>query len=45
MQKDKRIEKNEDQTKYGEFISSTFHWIPRKKQKDRAEELQNLTKK
>ena len=44
MQTDKKVKKREDQTKYGEFISSTFHWVPREKQKDRAIELENLTK-
>ena len=43
MQTDKRIKKREDQTKYGEFISSAFHWIPKDKQKDRAKELENMT--
>lgn len=45
MQIDKKIKKNEDQTKYGEFVSSTFHWVPREKQKDRAAELEKITKK
>lgn len=45
MQIDKKIKKNEDQTKYGEFVSSTFHWIPREKQKDRAAEIEKITKK
>ena len=44
MQTDKKVKKNEDQTKYGEFVSSAFHWIPREKQKDRAEELEKITK-
>ena len=44
MQTDKKVKKREDQTKYGEFISSTFHWVPREKQKDRAKELENMTK-
>ena len=30
-------EEMEDITKYGEFISSYFAWIPLKKQKDRTE--------
>lgn len=35
----------EDKTKYGEFISSFFAWIPLSKQKKRAEDLENLGKK
>lgn len=35
----------EDTTKYGEFISSYFAWVPMEKQKDRVEELENITKK
>ena len=34
----------EDETKYGEFISSYFGWISPSKQKERAEELNNMTK-
>lgn len=36
-------EEMEDVTKYGEFISSYFAWVPLKKQKDRVEELENMT--
>ncbi len=35
----------EDATKYGEFVSSYFAWIPLGKQKEKAEELENITKK
>lgn len=35
----------EDATKYGEFICSYFAWISLPEQKDKAEELQNITKK
>ena len=38
-------EVGEDSTKYGEFISSYFAWISLPNQKERAEELQNMTKK
>lgn len=38
------IEVGEDATQYGEFISSYFAWIPLPKQKERAEELNNMTK-
>ncbi len=33
----------EDATKYGEFVSSYFAWIPLSKQKETAEELENIT--
>lgn len=35
----------EDTTKYGEFISSFFAWVPPEKQKEKANELDNMTKK
>lgn len=38
-------EVGEDTTKYGEFISSYFAWISLPEQKERVEELQNITKK
>ncbi len=38
------IEIGEDTTKYAEFISSYFAWVPLKKQKRRADELENMTK-
>ncbi len=34
----------EDATKYGEFISSYFAWIPLPTQKEKAEELEKITK-
>ncbi len=45
--KNKKInyEIGEDATEYGEFVSSYFAWIPPAKQKERAEELDNMTKK
>lgn len=44
--KDKEEQKEkEDATKYGEFISSYFGWTTLKKQKQRAEELEDITKK
>ena len=39
---------NEDfknETKYGEFICSYFGWLPITEQKERAEELNRMTKK
>ena len=41
--KHKKVPKKEDTTKYGEFVCSTHHWLPIEKQKDRAEELANMT--
>lgn len=38
-------EVGEDSTKYGEFISSYFAWISLPKQKEKVEELENITKK
>ena len=47
MEKDnKKIhpEVGEDTTKFGEFVSSYFAWIPLPKQKQRAEELEKIKK-
>lgn len=38
-------EVGEDATQYGEFISSYFAWIPLQKQKEKAEEMDKMTKK
>lgn len=35
----------EDTTKYGEFVTSYFAWIPLEKQKEKAKELEHITKK
>lgn len=37
-------EAGEDATKYGEFVSSYFAWIPPNYQKEKAKKLQNMTK-
>lgn len=34
----------EDTSKYGEFVCSTFHWLPVEKQKQQAKKLANITK-
>lgn len=34
----------EDYTKYGEFISSFYRWVPVEKQKEIAKNLDNITK-
>lgn len=39
------VEVGEDNTKYGEFVSSYFAWIPLPEQKDKAKKMQNMTKK
>ena len=38
-------EVGEDSTKYGEFVSSYFAWVPPEKQKKRAKELDEKTKR
>lgn len=35
----------EDTTKYGEFVTSYFAWIPLEKQKEKAKEMEEITKK
>lgn len=35
----------EDATKYGEFISTYFAWIPLDKQKENAARMEDITKK
>ncbi len=37
-------EVGEETTKYGEFISSYFAWIPLSEQKEKANRLQEITK-
>ena len=37
-------ENEEDVTKYGEFVSSYFAWLTPKRQKKRAQEIDNMTK-
>lgn len=39
------MEVGEDSTKYGEFISSYFAWVSLPQQKEKVEELQNMTQK
>lgn len=38
-------EVGEDATKYGEFISSYFAWVSLPEQKEKAEEIEKITKK
>ncbi len=38
-------EVGEDCTKYGEFVSSYFAWVPLPEQKEKVEKLENITKK
>ena len=38
-------EEIEDFTKYGEFVSSYFAWLTPEKQKKRAKEIDDMTKK
>ncbi len=37
-------EDKEDTTKYGEFVSSYFSWVSLDKQKEKVDELENITK-
>lgn len=48
MNKEKKVnhpEVGEDLTKYGEFVSSYFAWIPLPEQKKKAKELNEMTKR
>ena len=38
------VEVGEDTTKYGEFISSYFAWVPLPEQKEKAKEMEKMTK-
>ena len=44
-QKQTGPEVGEDATQYGEFISTYFAWIPLPKQKEKATEMADITKK
>ena len=37
--------KNKDTTKYGEFVPTYFAWLSPEFQKERAKEIDNMTKK
>ena len=43
-QKQIHPEVGEDATQYGEFVSSYFAWISLPKQKEKAEEMADMTK-
>lgn len=43
--KENKITEDENTTNYGEFITSYFAWVLPEKQKERAEEMENMTKK
>lgn len=50
QEKEKQVEYGiaevgEDATKYGEFISSYFAWVSLPEQKEKVEELEEITKK
>ena len=38
-------EVGEDATQFGEFVSSYFAWVPLPEQKEKADEMANMTKK
>jgi len=44
-QKQTHPEVGEDATQYGEFVSNYFAWIPLPNQKEKAEEMVDMTKK
>ena len=44
MKKDKEVQRKEDTTKYGEFISSYFAWTTLEKQKENAKHMDKITK-
>ena len=44
MDNKNKDEEVEGKTKYGEFVSSCFGWVPVSKQKKRAEELNEMTR-
>lgn len=39
------LESTEDVTKYGEFVSSYFAWLTLDKQKEKANEIEDITDK
>lgn len=48
MAEDKKSNKDielDDTTKYGEFISSYFAWIPLEMQKEKAKSMEKMTKR
>ncbi len=44
-QKQTHPEVGEDATKFGEFVSSYFAWVPLPEQKEKADEMAKMTKK
>jgi len=44
MKEEKNLKENEDATKYGEFISSYFSWLTLNGQKQRAKDLDEMTR-
>lgn len=44
-QKQSNPEVGEDATQYGEFVSSYFAWVPLPEQKEKAEEMNKMTKR
>ena len=44
-QKQTHPEVGEDTTQFGEFVSSYFAWVPLPEQKEKADEMANMTKK
>ena len=40
-----QIENSEDTTKYGEFVTSYFAWLPLDMPKDKVKRMEDMTKK
>ena len=40
----KEEKRKEDTSEYGEFVPSTYHWLPVEQQKQKAKKLANITK-
>ncbi len=38
------MDENDDKSKYGEFVSSYFEWLTLAEQKERANQLNEMTK-
>ena len=44
IKEEEENEVGEDTTKYGEFISTYFAWVPLPEQKDKVEKMEKITK-
>ena len=44
MKSNKKVLKREDMARYGEFVCSTFQWLPIEEQKKKVKKMANMTK-